>query len=212
MQLNGRKLIYVPILHTEQDMGSLSKAARDAYIAKLGEKSWNQHIKLILDMWAGIKKMILRMRLPYKDLYIYQDGLPVCNNENNIVNELASKGNTNYLIIKWLLDRGAHIIGTEDPRLLIEEYTYLKQIMSITEEKKRKTAQEEYKEKASNLLTKRDRYIKDRINMTLPKNGVGILFIGLLHKVDEYLPNDIRVNYLIYHLPFKVSVEGEVIK
>lgn len=209
---NGRQLIYIPILHTQHDMGSLSAAAKKVYTEKLGKKLWQHHVRAIDEMWAGIKKQIVRLKLPYKKICIYQDGLPVCGREKGIVKELAGKGGPNYLILRWLMDRGAAVVGTEDPQLLIEEYHYIKQILAARNNGQKKEWVERYEKAAPELLKKRDIYIRDRINKTLPPGGTGLLFMGLLHRVDELLPADIRVSYLIYRLPFHRSFEIELVK
>lgn len=209
---NGRQLIYVPILHTQHDMGSLSVAAKKIYTEKLGKKLWQHHVRAIDEMWSGIKKQIARLKLPYKKTNIYQDGLPVCDREKEIVKELASKGGPNYLILRWLMNRGATVVGTEDPQLLVEEYHYIKQILAAHNNGQKKEWVERYEKAAPELLKKRDLYIRERINKTLPVGGTGILFMGLLHRVDELLPKDIRVSYLIYRLPFHRSFEIELVK
>lgn len=209
--INGRRLIYIPILHTQQDMGSLAPPARKAYVEKLGQKLWQHHERAIDEMWSGIKKRIARLRLPYKKTYIYQDGLPVCGKEKKIINLLAKRGSPNHLIVKWLLDRGATVVGTEDPQLLLQEYNYLKEILAARNNGQRKKCLEKYKKEAPELLKKRDFYIRERIKKTLPEGGVGLLFVGLLHRVDELLPPDIRINYLIYRLPFQRGFEMELV-
>lgn len=209
---NGRQLIYIPILHTQHDMGSLSAAAKKIYTEKLGKKLWQHHVSAIDEMWGGIKKQIARLKLPYKKTRIYQDGLPVCGREKEIVKELAGKGSPNYLILRWLMNRGAAVVGTEDPQLLIEEYHAIKQILAARNNGQKKKWVEQYEKAAPELLKKRDIYIRDRINKTLPPGGTGLLFMGLLHRVDELLPKDIRVSYLIYRLPFHRSFEMELVK
>ena len=57
------------------------------------------------------------------------------------------------------------------------------------------------------LLKKRDEFIAQRIEETLKEGEIGVLFIGLMHRVDEILRADISVSYLIYHLPFKRNFE-----
>jgi pheromone shutdown protein TraB len=49
---------------------------------------------------------------------------------------------------------------------------------------------------ASALLEQRDRFIARRIAETLGEHELGILFIGALHRVNLYLPQQIAVEYL----------------
>lgn len=211
-QIQGRQLIYIPILHTQYDMGSLAAAAKGAYIEKLGKRLWQHHIQAIDEMWSGIKQRISRLKLPYKKVYIYQDGLPVCGKEQAIIDALAKQGSPNHLIVQWLVRRGATVVGTEDPQLLIQEYSYVKRILGTRNDRERKELVAEYEKVAPELLKKRDYYIRDRINKTLLQGGIGLLFLGLLHRVDELLPVDIQVSYLIYRLPFHRSFEMELVK
>lgn len=206
----GRSLIYIPILHTQQDMGSLAPEVRKATVEKLGQKLWRHHVKAIDEMWVGIRKRIARLKLPYKKTYVYQDGLPVCGKEKEIISHLAKQGSPNHLIVQWLVNRGATVVGTEDPQLLLKEYNSLKEIFTAKNNGQKKKWLKQYEKEAPELLKKRDAYILERIKKTLPPNGVGLLFIGLLHRVDEILPVDIRVSYLIYRLPFQRSFEIEL--
>lgn len=207
---NGRRLIYIPILHTQQDMGSLATSAKKAAIEKVGKKIWQHHVQAIDEMWSGIKKRITRLKLPYPKTYLYQDGLPVCGKETAIVKHLAKQGSPNHLIIQWLMDRGAKLVGTEDPQLLVQEYNYIKRILQAHNNGQREKIIKAYELAAPQLLKKRDLFIKERIAKTLPRNGIGLLFVGLLHHIDELLPSDIRVSYLIYRLPFHRSFEMEL--
>ena len=90
-------------------------------------------------------------------------------------------------------------MGTEDPALLIKEYQLIKNAAT------RKGA-EKGTDGRSNYLAERDVFIANRIDTTLKDGETGILFLGMLHKVDEKLPSDIVIDYLIYHLPFKEAV------
>lgn len=208
---NERLLIYIPILHTQHDMGSLGAAAKDTYTQKLGKKLWQHHVRAIDEMWAGIKKRIGRLKLPYPRTYIYQDGLPVCGKEKEIVTHLASRGSPNHLILKWLMERGAAVVGTENPKLLLQEYNFIKQILQAQNIGQREKIIKAYEKAAPKLLKQRDLFIRERIDKTLPTNGIGLLFIGLLHRIDELLPLDIRVSYLIYRLPFQRSFEMKLV-
>lgn len=207
---NGRRLIYIPILHTQQDMGSLAAAAKKAYVGKLGQKVWRHHVRAIDEMWVGIRTRISRLKLPYKRTYIYQDGLPDCGKELEIIHHLAEQGSPNHLLVEWLVKRGAILVGTEDPHLLKQEYNWIKQILAASNNGQKKTLLKEYGKVAPELLKKRDLFIRERVNKTLLQGGVGLLFIGLLHRVDELLPADIQVSYLIYRLPFHRGFEMEL--
>jgi hypothetical protein len=202
-----KRLIYVPVIHTEADMGSVAEPLKKEYIQRYGLKKWQEHINAINSMWQGIRQKIFTLGLEYKRTKVYQDGLPVCNKELAIASDLAQAGNENYKIILELLQRGAKLLGTEDPELLLEEYNYIKDVAQIDNLEEKEKAIKEYDKKARDILEKRDQYMADRITKTLKDGETGILFIGMRHRVDEKLRQEIEVSYLIYRLPFKENYD-----
>lgn len=202
-----RKLIYIPIIHTEVDMGSLNKEIKRQYLEKYGEEKWKEHTRAIEKIWDGLRKKIQELRLDAKKVRIYQDGLPLCGQEEKIVRELAAKKSPNHELILWLMEQGAQLRGTEDPESLREEYEMLKNIQKVRDLKEKRRAISFYEQNAQKLLKKRDEFMAQRIQETLKEEEVGLLFIGLMHRVDEILDSDISISYLIYHLPFKRNFE-----
>jgi hypothetical protein len=200
-----RKLIYVPVIHTEADMGSVAEPLKKEYIKRYGTEKWDEHTGAINSMWRGIRQRIFDLGLDYRKTKIYQDGLPVCNKELAIASDLAQAGNENYKIILELVQRGAKLIGTEDPGLLLEEYNYIKDVTKINNIEEKDKVIQKYEKKAWDILKRRDEYIANRIAKTLLEEEIGILFMGMRHRVDEKLPKDVEVSYLIYRLPFKES-------
>lgn len=195
----GRRLIYIPIIHTEVDMGSLAESLKKEYIKKYGIHKWEQHLKKINDLWTGIEERLNQKNLRYNQVRVYQDGLPVCGKELQIVQDIADSGGRNHQLLLKLLQKGATVMGTEDPALLIKEYQLIKDAAA------RKGA-EKGTDGRSDYLAERDAFIANRIDKTLKDGETGVLFLGMLHKVDEKLPSDIVIDYLIYHLPFKEAV------
>jgi len=184
-------------------MGSIAEPLKKEYIIRYGLKRWGEHIKAIDSMWRGIRQKIFNLGLDYHKTKVYQDGLPVCNKELAIAYDLAQAGNENYKIILELVQRGANLVGTEDPGLLLEEYNYIKAVTKINDLKEKDQAIKKYEKVALEILKRRDEYITNKIRKTLLEGETGILFMGLRHKVDEKLSKDIEVSYLIYRLPFK---------
>ena len=70
--------------------------------------------------------------------------------------------------------------------LLLNEYNYVKATIQG----------EKVTEKGRDSLIHRDRFIAKRIDKTLNNGWVGICFIGAEHRVDKYLPKDVKVYYL----------------
>lgn len=187
----GRRLIYVPIIHTEVDMGSLAESVKKEYIQKYGVHRWHQHLKKINDLWTGIEEYLNQKNLCYSQVKVYQDGLPVCGNELQIVQDIANRGGKNHQLLMKLIHKGATLIGTEDPTLLIKEYQVIKEASSGKKDKKDMVHHH-------NFMAERDVFIARRIDETLKNGEMGILFLGMLHKVDKKLPADIVVEHFKY--------------
>lgn len=188
-------------------MGTLAGSMRKAYVEKLGEEKWRQRAEAVEEMWEGIKKRIQAIHLPFKKVKVYQDGLPICGKEKEIIDELAKRGSLNHVLVQWLLCQGATLVGTEDPGLLRREYGHLRNIAEARTHQEKETLIRAFEKEAGELLKGRDRVIRDRILATLQPGEIGILFIGLLHKVDELIPLDVEISYLIHRLPLRGSYE-----
>ncbi len=191
-----RNLVYIPIIHTEVDLGSVSEEVKKEYLSKYGKNKWLKHLDLISNLWETIRKRLLKMPLDYSKTRLYQDGLPVCGKELEIVKELAGMGSKNHLLLMDMVDMGATLMGTEDPGLLLQEHKMIKEIVGAGGKNQGKEKLEEYRKHSDDLLVKRDDFIAKRILETLRDGETGILFIGALHKVDKRLPRRIRLVYL----------------
>lgn len=191
-----RTLIYIPIIHTEVDMGSVSEEVKKEYLSKYGKSKWLKHLDLISNLWETIRKRLLKMQVDYCKARLYQDGLPVCGKELEIVKELAGMGSKNHILLMELVDMGATLMGTEDPGLLLQEHKMIKEIVGARGKNQGKEKLEGYRKHSNDLLVKRDDFIAKRISETLQDGETGILFIGALHKVDSMLPRGIRLVYL----------------
>ena len=192
-----RSLIYVPIIHTTTDMGSESEALKKEYIKKFGQQRWLRQVKLVEGFWEHVREKILSLKLDYKRVRIYQDGLPLSGREMEIAREVAQRGSQNYKIILELIERGARLEGTEDPALLLKEYSYIKEFSSARNEIEREVARRNYARASKTILSQRDEFISERIRETLRDGETGILLIGKMHEVDKRLPKDIRVIHLL---------------
>lgn len=184
----GRKLLYIPILHSSADLGSLSETLKKAYLARYGPHKWQEHVRKIEEFWDLVTRRVLSLPVHFRWVKIYQDGLPCCGRELDIVREVAAKGSKNHRLLLQLASRGAILVGTEDPELLLEEY----RLLNTTGEGTQPEAQQE----PADLMLKRDAFIARRIAETLDGGETGLLFIGALHQVGKLLPADIQVTYL----------------
>ncbi len=68
-----RKVIYVPIIHTSADFGSVASEIEKRIIVQYGAEKWEQHKKAISDFWDSVSDYF--RSLAVKGFKIYQDGL-----------------------------------------------------------------------------------------------------------------------------------------
>ena len=190
-----RRLIYIPIIHTEDDMGSLAEFVKEEYKRKYSRAKLQEHIKAIKNIWNKIQEKVMGLDLEWQKVRIYQDGLPVSSKKEFIVKTLAEKGSINHKLIMELAQKGATIEGTEDPELLKAEYANILKIAQAKSLSERDKLIEQYNRVAGELLLKRDQFIVNRINDTLKKGETGILFLGMMHQVHRLIPRDISIEY-----------------
>lgn len=211
-----RRLLVLPIVHSRSDLGSLQTVASQAKVAALGERRAQAAAQAIDEFWSSLRECLLALQLDYSKVLIYQDGLPKVQNvtlqiEKQIVEELAKNGSPNHQLVKWMMDQGAILIGTESPDLLLQEYHAIRR--SLTQGYRAETNTNVTKPGSDDPLSKgdttteptlmqqRDRFIAARIDETLGNEQLGLLFIGMLHQVDRFLPDDIQVEFPVGRPP-----------
>jgi hypothetical protein len=166
-------------------------------------------VSTIEAMWKHIEQTIDRWSLHYSRLRVYQDGLPVCGREMEIVSDLAKAGSRNHQLLLQLKEHGAMIMGTESPDLLLQEYRLIQQLLPASQPEQKTGTQRaptpltaRQKTLSQALLKKRDRAIAVRINSTLQAEETGLLFLGMLHSLEPWLAKDIGVTCPIYQPSF----------
>src|ERR1035437_4552350 len=97
----ARKLIYLPIIHTARDMGTLGGPIRGMKLSMLGRQGLKQNAAVADKRWEDLERVVSNVPVPPETVRVYQDGLPVCGHEREIVSEVALAGNRNH----GLLDR-----------------------------------------------------------------------------------------------------------
>jgi hypothetical protein len=187
-----RRLIVVPIVHTAADLGSLAGPLRERYLRALGPSAWQQHERAVERLWNTIGQRIDSLHLDYRTVVIYQDGLPVCEHELEIVQELASAGSRNHQLVLEMIGQGAVLTGTEDPQLLIREYHLQQRQLQPSGAGVPAPLPAE----AAEVLQLRDRFIATRIADTLGEGKTGLLFLGAAHQVCATWPCDLKVETL----------------
>jgi len=188
-----RQLIWVPIVHSQADMGSMGERVREVYLRRVGQRTWDEHLQMVAEMWRHIRDKIDRLGLDCERLWLFQDGLPNCGHEAPIVRDLAKAGSANHQLVLDLMAKGARVVGTESPELLLEEYELMRQMLVAPDPAEPHSARLRRRELSRELLAKRDRYIAKRIGETLQPGDTGLLFLGMLHSVEEHLAPDIEV-------------------
>lgn len=192
-----RYLMIVPIVHSSPDMGSMKEELEREGIAKIGKERWEENQRKIDNFWREVEAAIDALDLSRAKVRVYQDGMP-CSGELGwkIVMEVADKGSRNYQIVRKLIERGAILEATEDPKMLLKEYELIRQIADATTEKERAEAESRYEQMKEKLLRDRDEFIARTIGTTLKDGETGILFIGAAHDVKSKLPEDVKVRGL----------------
>ncbi|MCG2712390.1 MAG: hypothetical protein L6416_08735 [Candidatus Omnitrophica bacterium] len=187
-----RTLIYVPIIHTSADLGSLAKDVTKRGITDLGEDAWEGHIRTVESFWDAIIDYFAS--LDASGMKIYQDGM-IAQGEAGakIVEEGVRAGSKNHELIARLLKGGAVLMRTEDFNLVKEELDRILAITSAKSVAQKLAAFLKYKFIKNRLLNKRDKFIVQRINETLLDGEKGIIFIGAFHDIKKWLPKDIQI-------------------
>lgn len=188
-----RALICIPIVHTEADMGALNEPIQRLKVKKLGKKMWEHNLELVKDFWTQIEQATQDLALSYERVRLYQDGLPVCGHELEIVTDLAKAGSRNYQLLLKLKEKGATLMGTESSELLLEEYELVKQVFTGEMFRGPSRHAARANDLQHSLLQRRDQFMARRISQTLLGGETGLLFVGMLHSVEPWLDQDIRV-------------------
>ena len=187
-----RMLFHIPIVHAPEDLGSHLPEVKREYIARHGVSKWNDHNKALDKFWHELSKALLSLPVDYTKVRLYQDGLPVFGRDLELVEKLAENGNRNYQLLHELAGKGATVMGTEDPELLIEERNRLIKC-GASSHIPRGNAGVDAASSYDDLMERRDQYIAQRIASTLKDGEIGLLLIGALHRVVDKLPKDIQV-------------------
>lgn len=201
-----RALIYVPIIHSEADLGTMADEVRRRFEEAFGVDEWDRRRGAVEAMWDGIRAKLLALPLSWPRTRLYQDGLPVCDRENLIVRDLAAKGSRNCQLLVELVQAGATLMGTENPELMVRDYRRIQKLAEAGQTGAPESIVEELKREGEMILRQRDAFVASRIDTTLKDGETGILFLGLLHRVDELLEGEFEVQHLIHSLPFGADV------
>ncbi len=187
-----RTLIYVPIIHTNADLGSLAEDMTKRAIADLGEELWWRHRKTVDVFWNVISNYFDSMNI--EDVKVYQDGMMTEGEvARAIVDEGVKSGSKNYKLVSKLLSKGAILVKTEDFNLVKKERDKLQALIQKKPIINKLFAYARYTLTKDRLLRKRDKFIAKSIDKTLCHGEKGILFIGAYHNIKKWLPKSIQI-------------------
>jgi len=173
-------------------MGTLGSSVTRAKISAFGQRRVEQAAAGVQKLWDQIEIIVTNLADNPGIKRVYQDGLPFCGREPEIVAELAQAGSRNYGLLLKLQSRGAVLMGTESPELLVEEYQVA---LAKFAPKGAAGAGKDRDRLRHDLIDRRDRYVAQRINSTLLPGETGILFMGMLHQITRWLDRGISVVY-----------------
>lgn len=185
-----KKLLIIPIAHSEVEMGSLSKDVSKIIEGAMGKERRDKHREEVDTFWRNLKEFLARVLqdVDMAKVKIYQDGVPIGGDLGaKLAEDCAKNGSLNFQIVSALIGRGATLEKTEDAKLLKEEYEILKDIISAKTAVERERLAGKYKKRLYELTAERDKYIAGRIKETLGEGMLGILFIGATHNVSPHI-------------------------
>ena len=187
-----RKLLYVPVIHVESDLGSIAPDIDKRSAGICGKERWEKHKKTVNSFWDSIEDYFKKMDAG--NLKIYQDGL-LADGElgRKIIEEGARRGSRNFHIVLDLMERGGEIRKTEDVGLLKEEYNQILKLAQTKSFWEKTTAYIGYRVRKDRIMEKRDIYIAKTINETLEAGEKGVLFMGAFHEIVQHIAKDINV-------------------
>jgi hypothetical protein len=202
-----RALIYVPMLHSQADLGRMADDVRRQYAAAFGPGAWDRRASAIGALWDDIRAKVLALPLRWDTVRLYQDGLPVCDHEADIVRDVAAAGSQDHQLLLELMGRGATLMGTEDASLLLREYERVQRLVLAGRSGAPSRSVGDTAE-GRTLLEERDAFMARRIDETLEQGETGILFLGLLHRVDRLTAGRFEVQHVIHNLPLGADPWG----
>ncbi|MHB1035514.1 MAG: hypothetical protein ACYC35_23485 [Pirellulales bacterium] len=189
-----RSLLLIPMIHNAADLGSLAESVKSHYVRKLGRAGWRDRERAVARVWNEIRNGIGALDLDYQRVRIYQDGLPICGYELQLVQELARAGSLNHQLVLDLVQKGATLMGTEDPQLLIQEYRMHQRQLVAAKAGGRPSPADAGE--AARLLEARDQFIARRISETLLDKERGLVFLGAAHRLAAMESCDIQFQTL----------------
>ena len=187
-----RRLLYVPIIHDEADMGSAGATLARQSAAMAGGERWEMHTVVVRSFWESIASYL--SSLDASLVKVYQAGMAADGETGRrVMEEAADRGSINYQLIRDMVRRGAELRNTEDPALLLQEHEGIRTALQQNSATQDQQTAESGQLQRDRLLEQRDAFIAANISATLREGELGVLFLGASHNVVSRLARDIRV-------------------
>ena len=203
-----RTLVHVPIIHSDVDLGSLAAKLEEDVVRRLGPQAWAARNATVDTMWTDIRAHLLALPLDWPTVRLFQDGLPVFGRERELVEDLAKMGSRNHQLLLQCVERGARLMGTEDPALLVREYQRMGRLLAASDDGA--AAVEAAQQEGRDLLAARDAYIAARIDTDTGPEDTAILFVGVMHEVDRLLQDSFEIVHVVTSLPLNAEPERQI--
>ncbi|MDO9325786.1 MAG: hypothetical protein Q7T80_12630 [Methanoregula sp.] len=188
-----RKLILIPIVHSEKEMGLLKNDISDMIDRKFGKEKRDQYRRDVALFLENLKTLVNPV-LENPDvtaIRLYPDGIPFGGEIGaKLVAMGAADGIPNHQIALSIIEHGGVPEKTESPALLKEEYEIIKAIVNAKTDPEREALSEKHKLRLYEPTLERDKFIAQRIDESLKSGPNGMLFIGATHDVVPYLNPD----------------------
>jgi len=187
-----RTFYIVRIFHPLEELGTMSGPFQQVEQMELGRQKATMRRVQKEKNFRLMAEKVVQLRFNR----IYMDGFPAEQAEVEILlyNNFIEKQFPTFLLIASLVQKGAILMGTEDPELLREEYQYLQEVARVVETQELPEGDYSWLEKmGQDILKRRDDFIAARIDSTLKDGETGVLFIGAMHQVEKRLPDDIQI-------------------
>jgi len=187
-----RRLLHVPVVHEESDIGASRTLLGQRSRQIVGTGRWEFHERTLCRYWESVATHLRSVDL--RGAKLFQDGLTVEGETGErIVKEAARTGSHNYRLLLELIERGARLEETEKLELLLQERDLLRDRLQERSPASRPRSCPEHRASYEQLLRERDRYIAGAINEGLEEGELGVLFVGAQHEIAPYRAPDIGV-------------------
>ena len=167
----GRKIYFVPLIYR-------------------GEESPEEYLEKFDKYWEQVEKQIAELELKLgKVNRIYHELVPTTDKAgSDVIKELSDRG---YKIVQTCLQSGAQLEAIEEGELLTEFMDWSRCLLiGLQNQNVMSKVYESYLEAGK----KRNEYIAGKIDETLKKDEIGMLFMRENHQVQ--FPVDIQVIYI----------------